>query len=141
VTAEGFYVLELDLTGRTVLVVGGGPVAARHARHLAAAAADVLAVAPEICEDLSDLVDSAKARWLRRELSVDDLTGVWLVHAATGSSESDARVVALCEFARVWCIAESTPTASARPPVPPGGLPATGWAGWPWSVEVRGTAG
>lgn len=115
-TAEGFYPLELDLTGRTVLVVGGGPIAARHVRRLASAAADVLAVSPEICEDLSELVESAQARWLRRELSVDDLTQAWLVLSATGSPKSDARVVALCEFARVWCISESTPTASARPP-------------------------
>jgi uroporphyrin-III C-methyltransferase/precorrin-2 dehydrogenase/sirohydrochlorin ferrochelatase len=96
--------------------VGGGPSAARHARQLAAAAADVRVVAPEICEDLVELVDGARASWLRRDMSVADLTGVWLVHAATGSTEADAGVVALCEFTRVWCIAESTPTAPARRP-------------------------
>lgn len=113
---DSSYPLELDLTGRAVLVVGGGPAAARHARRLAAASADVRVVAPEICEDLAELVDGARARWLRRELSVEDLAGVWLVHAATGSAESDAGAVALCEFARVWCVAESTPTAPARRP-------------------------
>lgn len=114
---DAFYPLELDLTGRAVLVVGGGPAAARHARRLATAAAEVRVVSPEICEDLAELVDGARARWLRRELSVEDLNAVWLVHAATGSAETDAGVVALCEFARVWCVAESTPTATARRPV------------------------
>jgi uroporphyrin-III C-methyltransferase/precorrin-2 dehydrogenase/sirohydrochlorin ferrochelatase len=113
---DGSYSLVLDLTGRVVLVVGGGPAAARHARRLAAASADVFVVAPEICEDLADLVDGARARWLRRELSVRDLAGVWLVHAATGSAEADAGVIELCEFARVWCVAESTPISPARRP-------------------------
>lgn len=121
---DSAYALALDLTGRTVLVVGGGPVAARHARRLAAASAHVLVVAPAICEDLDELVNSARAGWLRGDLSPGDLSGVWLVHAATGSAEADAGVVALCEFARVWCIAESTPTAPARRPArsrrPPG---------------------
>jgi uroporphyrin-III C-methyltransferase/precorrin-2 dehydrogenase/sirohydrochlorin ferrochelatase len=110
------YPLELDLSGRPVLVVGGGPAAARHARQLATASADVPVVAREICEDLTELVDGARARWLRRELTIDDLARVWLVHAATGSPEGDAGVVALCEFARVWCVAENTPATPTRRP-------------------------
>jgi uroporphyrin-III C-methyltransferase/precorrin-2 dehydrogenase/sirohydrochlorin ferrochelatase len=95
-------------------VVGGGAAGARQALRLAAASADVLVVAPEICEDLAELVAAARVRWLRHELSVDDLERVWLVHAATGSAERDAGVVALCEFTRVWCVAETTSTAPAR---------------------------
>jgi uroporphyrin-III C-methyltransferase/precorrin-2 dehydrogenase/sirohydrochlorin ferrochelatase len=111
---DGSYLLELDLIGRAVLVVGGGATSARHALRLVAASADVLVVAPEICEDLAELVAAARVRWLRHELSVEDLEGVWLVHAATGSAELDSGVVALCEFTRVWCIAETTSTAPAR---------------------------
>jgi uroporphyrin-III C-methyltransferase/precorrin-2 dehydrogenase/sirohydrochlorin ferrochelatase len=106
--------LELDLSGRVVLVVGGGTVAARHAQRLTSAGADVLVVATHLCDDLAELVESARARWLRRELSPDDLSGTWLVHAATGSAASDARVLALCDFARIWCVADGIPDAPAR---------------------------
>jgi uroporphyrin-III C-methyltransferase/precorrin-2 dehydrogenase/sirohydrochlorin ferrochelatase len=112
------YPLELDLSGRAVLVVGGGTTAARHAQRLAAAGADVLVVATRLCEDLADLVESARARWLRRELSPADLSGAWLVHAATDSAVDDTRVLALCDFARVWCVADGNPDAPARRPAP-----------------------
>ena len=45
----GRYPLLLDLAGRTVLVVGGGPVAARRASGLVAAGAVVHVIAPSIC--------------------------------------------------------------------------------------------
>ena len=48
------YPLSLDLRGRRVLVVGGGPVAARRASGLADAGALVDVVAPFVCEDLRD---------------------------------------------------------------------------------------
>ena len=47
--------LGLSLTGRRVLVVGGGPVAARRVQALLADAARVVVVAPQLCEVLLDL--------------------------------------------------------------------------------------
>ncbi|HET9655625.1 MAG TPA: uroporphyrinogen-III C-methyltransferase [Kineosporiaceae bacterium] len=116
--AEGRYPLELDLVGRRVVVAGGSPAAARHARRLARAGADVLVVAPDVCEDLRELAGEGRALWARRELVVGDLDGAWLAHAATGSAASDAAVVALCEFSRVWCSAEDAAAGTARRPAP-----------------------
>ena len=45
--------LGLELTGRRVLVVGGGPVAARRVQSLLADAARVVVVAPQLCEVLA----------------------------------------------------------------------------------------
>ena len=50
------YPLHLDVTGRRVLVAGGGPVAARRARDLLEAGALVRVVAPALCEDLRELL-------------------------------------------------------------------------------------
>ena len=50
------YPLVLGLAGRRAVVVGGGPVAARRTTALVEAGADVLLVAPWVCEDLRDLV-------------------------------------------------------------------------------------
>ncbi|MGZ4592082.1 MAG: NAD(P)-dependent oxidoreductase, partial [Actinomycetes bacterium] len=57
------YPLTLDVAGRRVVVVGGGPVAARRTRALVAARADVYVVAPALCEDLTDLVSDGLVVW------------------------------------------------------------------------------
>jgi uroporphyrin-III C-methyltransferase/precorrin-2 dehydrogenase/sirohydrochlorin ferrochelatase len=98
------YPLLLDVAGRRVVVVGGGPVAARRAIPLADAGADVLVVSPFICEALADLVADGRARWRPRGYADGDLDGAWLVHTATGDGETDDSVTAAAEAARIWCI-------------------------------------
>ena len=88
--------LHLDLTGRRVLVVGGGPVAARRVRTLVAAGAAVEVVAPSVVEDFPDVPVQ------RRAFSAADVDGAWLVAACTGVVDAD--VAAACEAARVWCV-------------------------------------
>ena len=50
-----YYMACLDLTGRSVLVVGGGPVALEKVEGLLAAGARVTVVAPEIVPELAEL--------------------------------------------------------------------------------------
>ncbi|WP_432511793.1 uroporphyrinogen-III C-methyltransferase [Kineococcus sp. SYSU DK001] len=96
------YPLHLDVTGRRVLVAGGGPVAARRAHDLVAAGADVLVVAPALCEDLRDLLPAVT--WHARDVEPADVAGVWLVHTATGDPAADAAVAAAAEALTVWCV-------------------------------------
>ncbi|GEL93743.1 uroporphyrinogen-III C-methyltransferase [Cellulomonas composti] len=104
--------LFLDLTGRAVLVVGGGPVAARRAARLVEDGADVLVVAPALCEDLADLVAAGALRWAARDYRAGDLDGVWLAHTATGERAVDDTVAADAEAARIWCVRADDATAS-----------------------------
>ena len=100
------YAVSLDLTGRRVLVVGGGPVAARRARDLVAAGARVDVVSPWLCEDLVELAATGSVAWHEREYAAGDVCSpepAWLVQTATGDRAVDAAVVAECEAARVWC--------------------------------------
>lgn len=101
---SGRYHLALDLAGRRCLVVGGGPVAARRARGLLEAGADVLVVAPAVCEDLAALVRAGTVRWEGREVRAEDLDGAWLVHTATGDPAVDGAVAAEAEQRRTWCV-------------------------------------
>ena len=90
------FPLSLHLAGRRVLVVGGGPVAARRARALAEAGAQVQVVALEVTDGFPAVeVD-------RRAFVPADVDGAWLVVAATGVV--DAEVAAACESRRVWCV-------------------------------------
>jgi uroporphyrin-III C-methyltransferase / precorrin-2 dehydrogenase / sirohydrochlorin ferrochelatase len=107
------YPLLLDLSGRRAVVVGGGPVADRRVRGLLDAGADVLVVAPELCEDLALLVADARVTWLPREYAGGDLAGAWVVQTATGDLGTDNQVSADAEAAGIWCVRASDATHSA----------------------------
>jgi uroporphyrin-III C-methyltransferase/precorrin-2 dehydrogenase/sirohydrochlorin ferrochelatase len=88
------FPLHLDLTGRRVLVVGGGQVAARRVRALAGA--DVQVVAPEVVDGFPDVAVA------RRRFRPEDVDGAWLVLTCTGVVDDD--VAAACEARGVWCV-------------------------------------
>lgn len=123
--------LGLDLAGRTVLVAGGGPVAARRARAMADDGAHVRVVAPQVCEDLRDLVAASlhapllgpgsapasaqrlpdggvgpggRVTWAPREVRESDVEDAWLVLAATDDSGSNRDVAAWAAARRTWCV-------------------------------------
>lgn len=107
----------LDLTGRSVLVAGGGPVAARRVAAMVDDGALVTVVAPELCEDLVDRVLAEEVVWQRRPVQQSDLDGVWFVHAATDDPEVNARVSAWATERRIWSVcASSAELGTARTP-------------------------
>ncbi|WP_456846565.1 uroporphyrinogen-III C-methyltransferase [Cellulomonas sp. P5_C6] len=109
--------LGLELTGRRVLVVGGGPVAARRVQALLADAAWVVVVAPQLCEVLLDLHREGLVEWSAREVEEPDLDGAWLVHTATGDRATDAAVVAWAAARQTFCVDAGDGSAgSARTP-------------------------
>ena len=97
----------LDVTGRRVVVAGGGPVAARRANALARDGALVTVVAPQLCEDLFDAVADGTVEWVDREVEEDDLADTWLVHAATDDPGVNARVSQWATAARIWSVCAS----------------------------------
>lgn len=110
------YPLFLDLTGRRVLVVGGGPVAARRASGLLEAGAAVEVVAPWVNEDLAALVADGRVQWHERDYLVGDLVDpepAWLVHTATGDRSTDEAVAAHSAAARIWCVRADDAEASS----------------------------
>jgi uroporphyrin-III C-methyltransferase/precorrin-2 dehydrogenase/sirohydrochlorin ferrochelatase len=107
--------LGMDLTDRPMLVVGGGPVAARRLAHLRDEGARVTVVAPAVCEDVVALLDDVL--WEAREVREQDLDGMWLVHTATGSPAADAEVARWAAARRIWCVnAGDAACGSARTP-------------------------
>ncbi len=107
------YPVEIDLTDRLAVVVGGGAVALRRTRTLVEAGARVTVVAPEIASELAGLA----ARVRRRRYRDGDLAGAWLAHAATDDPAVNAAVAAEAERARIWCVrADDGPASAARMP-------------------------
>ena len=68
----------LKLTGRRVLVVGGGPVAASKLAALTDAGADIVVVAPEMVPEIR----TAEAELVKRRFQPTDLDDAWIVVAA-----------------------------------------------------------
>lgn len=109
--------LGVDLAGRRVVVVGGGPVAARRVQGLLADAAAVVVVAPAVCEPLRDMHRWGLVEWVSHEVTADDLEGAWLVQTATGDRATDAAVVGWAHERRIFCVdAGYAAAGSARTP-------------------------
>jgi uroporphyrin-III C-methyltransferase/precorrin-2 dehydrogenase/sirohydrochlorin ferrochelatase len=107
----------LDVTGRPVLVAGGGPVAARRATALVDDGALVTVVAPALCEDLADRVQDGSIEWRDREVLESDLDGSWFVHAATGDPATNADVCRWATERRIWSVcASAVDDGTARTP-------------------------
>lgn len=96
------YLSGLILTGRQVLVVGGGSVAQRRVPALIAAGARVRVVSPVVTPAIEGL--AAEISIELREFAERDVEGVWYVVAATDDPEVNARVVAAAEARRVFCV-------------------------------------
>lgn len=116
------YLLGLRLTGRRVLVVGGGRVAQRRVPVLVDAGADVLLVAPEVTPALGDLAATGRLRHERRAYRPGDGDGAWLVHACTDDPAVNAEVAREAEERRTWCVRADDAAESAA------WTPATGGA-------------
>jgi uroporphyrin-III C-methyltransferase / precorrin-2 dehydrogenase / sirohydrochlorin ferrochelatase len=91
--AEPLFPLFLKLSGRRVLVVGAGPVAASKLASLRAAGADVVVVAPQVRPE----IEAAGVAILRRAFLPSDLDGAWFVVAAAPPEVNRAVAAAAAE--------------------------------------------
>jgi uroporphyrin-III C-methyltransferase / precorrin-2 dehydrogenase / sirohydrochlorin ferrochelatase len=103
------YPLALDLTGRRVVVVGGGRVALRRAAAMLAAGALVRVIAPQVIAELAGL----DVTILERRYQDGDLAGAWLAHAATDDADANGAVAAEAERRRIWCVRADNADASS----------------------------
>jgi siroheme synthase-like protein len=92
------YPVNLIVSGRPVLVVGGGRVAAQKVRGLVKAGAAVTVVAPEVDDEVRDQAVTVDQRPYRR----GEVTGYRLAVAATGDPAVNQQVYDDGEAAGVW---------------------------------------
>ena len=93
------YPVNLDLQGRRALVVGGGDLAARKARGLLAAGAQVTVVAPEAVDEISN---DHRVRWHQRPYRRGEVASYRLAVTATGDPTVDGQVYWDAEASDVW---------------------------------------
>ncbi|HYP46162.1 MAG TPA: NAD(P)-dependent oxidoreductase, partial [Propionibacteriaceae bacterium] len=86
------FAAELDVAGRTVVVVGGAAGALGTISRLVELGADVTVVSPDVATSIRDLAERGLLAWLSRPAEPADFHTAALVVAATGSADSDAEV-------------------------------------------------
>ena len=96
--------LFLNLTGRDVVLVGGGPVATAKLRQLLAAGARVRVVAPDLTAEIA----SQPVGIAQRPFEAADLDGAWLVVAAA-TPEVNRHVADEAEARRLFVNAVDDP--------------------------------
>ncbi|MGB9802439.1 MAG: precorrin-2 dehydrogenase/sirohydrochlorin ferrochelatase family protein [Desulfofundulus sp.] len=86
------YPVSLILPQRRCLVVGGGGVAERKVLSLLDCGAEVMVVSPTLTPRLQELAGEGRISYRQGEYRTDDLTGAFLVIAATNQDEVNRRV-------------------------------------------------
>jgi precorrin-2 dehydrogenase / sirohydrochlorin ferrochelatase len=89
---EKLFPIFLKLSARPCLVVGAGAIAESKIASLLEAGARVRVVAPEATPQISSWVQSNAIEWHRRPFESADLEGVFLVVAATSSTDLHERI-------------------------------------------------
>ncbi|MGW6153911.1 uroporphyrinogen-III C-methyltransferase [Streptomyces sp. NPDC055144] len=98
------YPVGLRLTGRRVVVLGGGQVAQRRLPALIAAGADIHLVSPTATPSVEAMADGGELTWSRRPYADGDLADAWYALIATGDRTANEAASAEAERHRVWCV-------------------------------------
>jgi glutamyl-tRNA reductase len=101
-TLNGLHI-NLFLSGRPCLVVGGGKVATRKIRMLLEAGAKVAVVSPEVCDELGGLIEQGQVTHTVRRFEDHDITGATLVYSATNSRGINRNVLGACREKGILC--------------------------------------
>ncbi|MFD2703898.1 precorrin-2 dehydrogenase/sirohydrochlorin ferrochelatase family protein [Salibacterium lacus] len=82
------FPLFLDLTGKPVVVIGGGTIASRKISKLTAAGANIVVVAPEVKEEVRALYEKDEIHWVKDVCRPDYLSSAFLIVSASGDPEA-----------------------------------------------------
>ena len=97
-----YWPVNLDLKGRTCLVVGGGQVGERKVRSLLESGARVRLVSRELTSGLSDMVNRRQVELAGTEYCANHLDGVMLVFAATNDGVLNQRLSHDAQSRGLW---------------------------------------
>lgn len=81
-----YYPIMLNLTGKRVVVIGGGAVAARKIEKLLEANAEITVVSPELHEKIIPAFKDNLLTWKQKHFEPADLSDAFLIIAATNQA-------------------------------------------------------
>ena len=98
-----YYPVQLDIRGRSCLVVGGGVVGTRKVETLLTCGAQVTVVSPAATEPLRGLAAEGAITLSLRDYASEDLSGKFLVIGATDDEALNRRISADAEGRQILC--------------------------------------
>jgi uroporphyrin-III C-methyltransferase/precorrin-2 dehydrogenase/sirohydrochlorin ferrochelatase len=102
--SESHYLAGLDLSGRRVVVVGGGTVAQRRLPRLVSSGARVEVISPAATPSVEAMATSGAIVWHERPYADGDLDGAWYVLCCTSSRPVNQAVSEEAERRHVFCV-------------------------------------
>ncbi len=98
-----YYPVNLDLKGKSCLVIGGGEVAFRKVKRLLECDANVKIVASKLAKKIKELVKQRKIEYLGTEYKKEFLKNAFLVIGATNNQTLNARISEDAYKAHILC--------------------------------------
>ncbi|WP_075980654.1 NAD(P)-binding protein [Bacillus massilinigeriensis] len=90
---KDFYPIHIDLSGKEVVVIGGGKVATRKVHGLISSGANITVVSPQISDDIKKLIQDNTICWKEKVFSPTDIAGAFLIIVATNNQETNKMVL------------------------------------------------
>lgn len=99
------YPLNLNLAGKTALVVGGGHVATRKIRSLIDCGAQVTVICEKASDQVQEWAEQGVILWKKRQWRRQDSEDVFLIIAATHSETVNAEIAESVHPNQLICVA------------------------------------
>lgn len=107
-----YYPINLNITGKLCVVIGGGSVAERKVKNLLLCGARVGVVSPDLTGLLSKWARQGKVDYIRSEYRAGHLNDAFLVYAATSDRKVNARIARDAARRRLLVNVADSPTES-----------------------------
>ena len=100
--------LIIDLSGKKVIIAGGGRIATRKAKVLSAEKAFITFIAPEISEEARSLAKEHNHELIEREALPSDFSGAMLVILATNSRTVNSSLAKMLSPDQLVCVVDES---------------------------------
>ena len=100
---ELFFPLFVDLTKKSIIVIGAGKIAARRVKSLLPFVGDMKVIAPEVSSEITEMAASSGGALVieQRPFESSDLDGADMVLAVTNDKELNTRIGTLCNEKKI----------------------------------------
>ena len=99
-----YFPLFTNMSGRKITFIGGGKIAERRIKILLDYNADITLVAPDITDDLRKIAERGEIKYISRKYINTDISGAFLIIAATDSRDVNHAVMQDAKAAGVLVI-------------------------------------
>ena len=98
-----YFPLFVDLTKKSIIVIGAGKIAARRVKSLLPFVGDMKVIAPEVSSEITEMAASSGGALVieQRPFESSDLDGADMVLAVTNDKELNTRIGALCKEKKI----------------------------------------